>query len=91
MIIDCQSCEVREIHCADCVVTALLGHEPVFEDLPSDQIDLDAAEQTALEVLAESGLVSPLRLVSARNPVEASPQLVDPDRPRRYGGVRRVG
>jgi hypothetical protein len=91
MIIDCQTCEVREIHCADCVVTALLGHEPVFEDLPSDLLDLDAAEQTALGVLAESGLVSPLRLVSARYPVQASPQPVDPVRPRRHGGVQRVG
>ena len=54
MLIDCDSCEVRGHACGDCVVTALLGGPPG---------ELDEAESAALEVLAGSGLVPPLRLV----------------------------
>lgn len=54
MFIDCDSCEVRGPACGDCVVTALLGGPPG---------ELDDAESAALEVLAGSGLVPPLRLV----------------------------
>jgi len=56
VIIDCDSCEVRGLACGDCVVTALLGSPPA---------ELDAGETAALEVLAGSGLVPPLRLVVA--------------------------
>ena len=56
MFIDCDSCEVRGPACGDCVVTALLGGPPG---------ELDDAESAALEVLAGSGLVPPLRLVLA--------------------------
>jgi hypothetical protein len=55
MLIDCDRCEMRGIACPDCVVTALLGHD-------EPQPDLDAAEQRALQVLADARLVSPLRL-----------------------------
>ncbi len=55
MLIDCDRCEMRDIACPDCVVTALLG-----ADQP--QPELDAAEQRALRVLADARLVSPLRL-----------------------------
>ena len=55
MIIDCDSCTVRgPAACGDCVVTALLGGTPQ---------ELDDGEREALEVLAGSGLVPPLRLV----------------------------
>ena len=54
MIIDCDSCEVRGHACGDCVVTALLGSVPV---------EFDESESAAIEVLAGSGLVPPLRLV----------------------------
>jgi hypothetical protein len=55
MLIDCDRCEMRDIACPDCVVTALLGPgEP--------QPELDAAEQRALRVLADARLVPPLRL-----------------------------
>jgi hypothetical protein len=55
MIIDCDSCTVRgPAACGDCVVTALLGAPPS---------ELDEGEREALEVLAGSGLVPPLRLV----------------------------
>lgn len=53
--IDCGSCAMRDIGCGDCVVTVLLGPMPG---------QWDAEEQRALGVLAESGLVPPLRLVS---------------------------
>lgn len=54
MIIDCDRCEVRGLACGDCVVTALLGSPPA---------ELDDGESAALEALAGSGLVPPLRLV----------------------------
>lgn len=55
MHIDCDSCEVRGLACGDCVVTVLLGSAP-------DGVELDRAEQAALGVLADTGLVPPLRL-----------------------------
>jgi hypothetical protein len=55
MLIDCDSCEVRGLACGDCVVTALLG-------APAG-VELDAEERQAIDVLAGSGLVPPLRLV----------------------------
>lgn len=58
MIIDCDTCEVRDVACADCVVSALLGRPPG---------ELDDTEAAAFEALAGSGLVPPLRLVA---PVE---------------------
>jgi hypothetical protein len=63
MIIDCDTCLVRDLECDDCVVTALLG-------APPSGVELDGDEQAAIELLADSGLVAPLRLV----PPEARPQ-----------------
>jgi hypothetical protein len=54
VIIDCDSCEVRGLACGDCVVSALLGGPPA---------ELDEGEYAAIEALAGSGLVPPLRLV----------------------------
>lgn len=51
MIIDCQSCPVRDLHCDDCMVTALLT--PSSAELP-----LDAAERLAVARFAGAGLVS---------------------------------
>lgn len=56
MLIDCDSCDVRGRACGDCVVTVLLG-------APPEGVYLDAEERAALDVLAASGLVPPLRLV----------------------------
>lgn len=57
LVVDCDRCIVRSPSaCADCVVTALLGE-------PGVNPTLDVEEQAALEVLAGSGLVAPLRLV----------------------------
>lgn len=54
MIIDCDRCEMRDVACDDCVVTALLGS-------PADA-DLGADTAAALRVLADGGLVPPLRM-----------------------------
>lgn len=61
MHIDCDTCDVRGLACGDCLVTVLLG-------APPEGIQLDAGERQALSVLADSGLVPPLRLVSADLP-----------------------
>jgi hypothetical protein len=54
MIIDCDRCEMRNIACDDCVVTALLG------EVPTDELGGETA--VALGVLADGGLVPPLRM-----------------------------
>ena len=59
MIIDCGSCAVAGDACADCVVTVLLG--PTVPTVSDDHA-------AALEVLAEVGLVPPLRLVPRETP-----------------------
>jgi hypothetical protein len=61
VIIDCDSCEVRGLACGDCVVTALLGAPPTG-------VEIDEGEKAALDALAGSGLVPPLRLVVALDP-----------------------
>lgn len=53
--IDCDTCVVRGLACHDCVVTVLLG--------PPPELSFDDDEQRALDVLAGSGLVPPLRMV----------------------------
>lgn len=52
MVIDCETCIMRDIACSDCVVSVLLG--PVAELVPP--------ERTAIAVLANGGLVPPLRM-----------------------------
>lgn len=56
MIIDCDLCTMRDIACTDCVVSVLLGPPGAVQD------GFDEEERVALDVLAESGLVPPLRL-----------------------------
>ena len=53
--IDCDTCVVRGLACHDCVVTVLLG--------PPPELTFDDDERRALDVLAQGGLVPPLRLV----------------------------
>lgn len=64
MIIDCDRCEVRGLACSDCVVTVLLG-------TGGEAPELDPAEEQAIGVLAEAGLVPPLRLVVDDGPGRA--------------------
>ena len=59
VIIDCTSCPVRELHCGDCMVTALL--EPPTADLP-----LDASERAAVTLFVASGLVTPQEAAGLR-------------------------
>jgi hypothetical protein len=54
--IDCDTCVVRGLACHDCVVTVLLG--------PPPELGFDDDETRALDVLAEGGLVPPLRMVA---------------------------
>jgi hypothetical protein len=56
VLIDCDACLVRGLACHDCVVTVLLG--------PPPEVGFDEDEQKALEVLADSGLVPHLRMVT---------------------------
>ena len=58
-VIDCDRCTMRGIGCGDCVVTVLLGGPPFG-------VELDEVEERAIEVLADAGLVPPLRMVEAR-------------------------
>jgi len=71
MLIDCERCVMRDIACADCVVTALLrlpgqpGHAGRTGH-PGRPAEIGEAERRALRVLADAKLVSPLRM---REPV----------------------
>ena len=56
VVIDCDTCVVRGLACHDCVVTVLLG--------PPPEVGFDDEEQRALAVLAGSGLVPELRMVT---------------------------
>ncbi len=58
LVIDCDRCTMRGIGCGDCVVTVLLGGPPFG-------VELDDAERRAIDVLADAGLVPPLRMVEA--------------------------
>jgi hypothetical protein len=62
MQIDCATCPVRGAACADCVVTVLLGPP-----------EIDEREGAALVVLAERGLVPPLRDPRAGDSPHRSP------------------
>ena len=65
MIIDCQTCEMRETNvCDDCVVSALVGDNGILE--------LMEAEQAALDSMSKVGLIAPIRLVGNEGRSEAS-------------------
>ncbi|MFL6071008.1 MAG: hypothetical protein ACJ73L_03015 [Actinomycetes bacterium] len=74
MIIDCDGCAVRGDACGDCVVAVLLGAPP----------EIGAEEERAIGVLAEAGLVPPLRLVSGPvpdQPDKSAQAVTDPTQP----------
>ncbi|MFT4108069.1 hypothetical protein [Propionicimonas sp.] len=56
--VDCGTCRARGPACADCVVSVLLGPMP-------NALVLDDQEQAALRAMADSGLLPPLRLITA--------------------------
>lgn len=51
MLADCDRCALRDIACAECVITVL----------PDGQAGLGDAERRALRALAAAGMVPPLR------------------------------
>jgi hypothetical protein len=57
MLIDCENCAVRDIACGGCVVSALLGGRGHGVEI----VEIDEGERRALDVLADVGLVPPLR------------------------------
>lgn len=59
--VDCASCRARGPACSDCVISVLLG--PVSHD-----VELETDEVGALDAMARSGLLPPLRLVRPVNP-----------------------
>lgn len=83
VLIDCDTCKVRDIACSDCVVSVLLGMPA-----SSAPVELDDTERSAIGVLAESGLVPPLRLVPAAQPVDDDGGTYDGPR---AGGSARAG
>jgi hypothetical protein len=65
VLIDCDTCAARGPACGDCVVSVLLGPPEWIVEGPQGPggPSLLPAETAALAVLADSGLVPPLRLI----------------------------
>ena len=63
MFIDCQRCQARGAGCSDCAATTLLAGpaRPGTTTAGTDIHDLDPAEIRALTVLANAGMIPPLR------------------------------
>ncbi len=55
MLLDCQSCVMRDLACGDCVVSLLIG--PIGGSI--------AEHKDSFAVLASAGLVPPLRLLTS--------------------------
>lgn len=101
MLIDCDTCVVRDVACHDCVVGVLLGTPTVPARAadtgrapaePGDPLPVEfgPVERRALEVLADHGLIPRLRLVTRRDePAEqgATAPAARPASPRRRRDV----
>lgn len=63
LLIDCSTCPVQHVGCADCMVTALVAPEAVAgpQDLP-----LDPGEREVVSLLVRSGLVDAETAAGAR-------------------------
>ena len=81
MLVDCQTCPVRDVHCADCMVTALsatplrLGPTASAEEQhhhggpatgPPASLPLDRAERRAVSAFLAAGLVTTATANAAR-------------------------
>jgi hypothetical protein len=53
MVIDCDRCEARGLACGNCAASVIVAEEP--------EPELGPAELRALTVLANAGLIPPLR------------------------------
>lgn len=86
MLIDCDGCVMRGLACSDCVVTVLLG---------DGRAELDSDERAAIGVLAEAGLVPPLRLVEVERAKQPPPvgrtDETEENRPEGFAGAREAG
>jgi hypothetical protein len=67
--VDCDTCIAKGAACDDCVVSVLLG--TAGGRAADGVLELDPDEQAALEALADSGLVPPLRLIQGARPVQS--------------------
>ena len=63
MRIDCEACPVRDRHCAECMVTALLQLAPLEQRLDDD-------ERRAVDGLASVGLITAEEATSATARIE---------------------
>lgn len=86
MLVDCQTCPVRGVHCPDCMVTALTRIPmPSLKAVATggdDALPLDPAERRAVAVLAAAGLVDRREAQRATARVERSSDVG----PRRFAG-----
>ena len=57
MIIDCDSCSLRDLACKDCVVSFFLNKA-------EDSVDLSNQTADALQLLSSRGIVPPLRFLA---------------------------
>lgn len=62
VLIDCATCTARDIACEECVVSVLLGTPALPATGQPYAAVLDEQERAAIGVLADAGLVPPLRL-----------------------------
>jgi hypothetical protein len=67
MLIDCDTCAMRDIACSDCVVSLLLDG-PTVSSMP----EFDDDERRAVDLLAQAGLIAPLRLVPLMHATEGN-------------------
>ncbi|WP_061965523.1 hypothetical protein [Demequina aurantiaca] len=77
MIIDCDTCEVRDKACGDCVVSFLTIPVRAGAAAPRDThgVWMDAEQEAAVEALVAGGLVPPLRLVHSAEPRSLPPRV----------------
>jgi hypothetical protein len=66
VLIDCDTCVGRGTECGGCVLSVML-------EAPPEGVELDADERHALAVLADGGLLPPLRLVPGAAPPSSAP------------------
>jgi hypothetical protein len=73
MVIDCGRCVKRGTDCQDCVIATL--ESPGVTGYPGQvRRHLDEAEVRAISVLADAGLVPPLRLTLPGSPIRSAPR-----------------
>jgi hypothetical protein len=79
MLVDCQTCPVRDVQCADCMVTALTAiplRAGATMGAAEATLPLDRAERRAVSAFLAAGLVTTATANAARaalDPVEHAP------------------